>query len=299
MAAESVAGQAGDRGRGVLQWGRSRMAAESDGDGARAVRAHGASMGPQPNGCGKLHRAGTEAGAEPGFNGAAAEWLRKERTATPREREPACFNGAAAEWLRKVEPGAASRRDAPRFNGAAAEWLRKGRAPGRPAPRRFASMGPQPNGCGKFNRPSNIKPAITRLQWGRSRMAAERRLLACRRGERHRASMGPQPNGCGKASHRPGSRRAAGCASMGPQPNGCGKPRAARWGHSTVQLQWGRSRMAAERRALRALLKNCECFNGAAAEWLRKGARPASPSRSQTRFNGAAAEWLRKEQRAR
>ncbi len=59
---------------------------------------------------------------------------------------------------------------------------------------------------------------------------------------------------------------------MGPQPNGCGKlDDLVADVRRRAKLQWGRSRMAAERmQPLAAHPADSVGFNGAAAEWLRK-----------------------------
>ncbi len=199
MAAERVDAYSDFYWTARLQWGRSRMAAESEAGPREAEAEEAASMGPQPNGCGKPSRSSTARQRARSFNGAAAEWLRKGN-AIPRwasvvvmlqwgrsrmaaERSPArtspartrSFNGAAAEWLRKGGwPATSPWRPRRRFNGAAAEWLRKG-------------DGASPNAGAFFM-----------LQWGRSRMAAERQRRRAAALERGVASMGPQPNGCGK-----------------------------------------------------------------------------------------------------
>ena len=83
-------------------------------------------------------------------------------------------------------------------------------------------MGPRPDGRG--TNPSSVKPLTIsyRLQWGRDRMAAERRATGEVGSGLRDASMGPRPDGRGTRA-RPQAARGA------------------RW------LQWGRDRMAAER----------------------------------------------------
>src|SRR4051812_27995975 len=63
----------------ALQWGRSRMAAERDAEIERTgVRFQVASMGPRPDGRGKNSGCHLLVSVNPGFNGAAAGWPRKE-----------------------------------------------------------------------------------------------------------------------------------------------------------------------------------------------------------------------------
>ncbi len=148
-------------------------------------------------------------------------------------------------------------------------------------------MGPQPNGCGKYAGNIVIE-SRTKLQWGRSRMAAERPAGASDRSPCCRASMGPQPNGCGKLTCFPTMEKS-------PQSfNGA----AAEWLRKEAtgclpclrccSLQWGRSRMAAESGSSASRWCPTSCFNGAAAEWLRKGIC----SRSCGRFS-AMLQWGR------
>ena len=84
-----------------LQWGRGRMAPEND-VGADAIEhVPEASMGPGPDGPGKLR------------------WWWSVN------RDPCCFNGAGAGWPRKTIPTAWNNTEAEGFNGAGAGWPRK------------------------------------------------------------------------------------------------------------------------------------------------------------------------------
>ena len=80
---------------------------------------------------------------------------------------------------------------------------------------------------------------------------------------------------------------------MGPRPDGRGTRRAQKWGRSTIWLQWGRDRMAAERcRACPGRRTTCS-FNGAATGWPRNGSCAAWAGGPARRFNGAATGWPR------
>ena len=155
-----------------------------------------------------------------------------------------------------------------------------------------ASMGPRPNGRGKY-----------------------RLLLPCK--APLKASMGPRPNGRGKL--RPVGITVIGfVASMGPRPNGRGKssgigvssPRAGVNGatakrprkvHDTLHLhvhikrQWGRGQTAAER-----VPKDIEAIQIAVRQWGRGQTAAESrrhhrcTARRLVRVNGAAAKRPRK-----
>ncbi len=64
--------------------------------------------------------------------------------------------------------------------------------------------------------------AIFKLQWGRSKFAAEKNQNHNRRRDQADASMGPQQIRCGKGAAG-GERRQPSVASMGPQQIRCGK----------------------------------------------------------------------------
>ena len=140
--------------------------------GRRRRREGGASMGPQPFGCGRLPYRGDKKRAGASFNGAATFRLRKALPAPP--------NPIVEKASMGPQPfgcGRAAQRD-----------LRLGR--------RIASMGPQPFGCGRqapsrcfptlpcFNGAATFRlrkvgaamppgPTHTQLQWGRNLSVAE------------------------------------------------------------------------------------------------------------------------------
>ena len=230
-----------------------------------------------------------------GVNGAAAKRPRKGSTGRARSRRPQSVNGAAAKRPRKgvrsmihhVENGrkggrgqtAAERttREIRPVRDSARQWgrgqtaaERGGSGACRPA-RSCASMGPRPNGRGKF---------------------AGSAVLAQVGG----ASMGPRPNGRGKAPRtlrgrpRPSSVNGAaakrprkvagpdmrtgraGRASMGPRPNGRGKlnhGRRCAW--CLGRRQWGRGQTAAESDNVEGGKYPPGSVNGAAAKRPRKG----------------------------
>ena len=83
------------------------------------------------------------------------------------------------------------------------------------------SMGPRPNGRGKVVCTWRVRVSST-LQWGRGQTAAESLVGGAAGAHGKRPSMGPRPNGRGK---RPAWRPPP-CSqtpSMGPRPNGRGK----------------------------------------------------------------------------
>ena len=251
-------------------------------------------MGPQPFGCGR---------------GACK---------SDRSRISSCFNGAATFRLRKADYSSNSPHPLRRFNGAATFRLRKGRH------RRalwalfhFASMGPQPFGCGRRPPTPSRRQPRPELQWGRNLSVAEGsasaafassspslqwgRNLSVAEGQRRRdrrrqrfASMGPQPFGCGRQGPRAEHGRVD-RASMGPQPFGCGRGNIDHAGAQAAVLQWGRNLSVAEGEA--------EAKAQALAAGASMGPQPFGcgrrPGREQggagaSGFNGAATFRLRK-----
>ena len=206
-----------------------------------------ASMGPRPDGRGTGCIYDLPFSAYIGFNGAATGWPRNAAATTarqPRRRasmgprpdgrgtktgrpvHPArchSFNGAATGWPRNVVFPEPCMPKIKSFNGAATGWPRNESTP--PAARNIrksASMGPRPDGRG------------TAEDWFDFRAGGL-------------ASMGPRPDGrgtlwsCSRAEYAPP-------ASMGPRPDGRGTGQIKPAYDLHEGLQWGRDRMAAERR---------------------------------------------------
>ena len=161
----------------------------------------------------------------------------------------------------------------------------------------WASMGPQPFGCGRlvascrrrsevcFNGAATFRlrkvwggctnwPNGLPLQWGRNLSVAEGLQSLPTLVKISIASMGPQPFGCGRDVARVAPFHAK-FASMGPQPFGCGRRNGEAAPRLPPLLQWGRNLSVAEGplRSWRASPSNC--FNGAATFRLRKDHRPA------------------------
>ena len=134
------------------------------------------------------------------------------------------------------------------------------------------SMGPRPNGRGKFSS-GLVAPALSTVL----------------------PSMGPRPNGRGKGGLR--TRRSCRCytfngaAAKRPRKDVC-----RRLDDGAKRLQWGRGQTAAERIGQRCNKHTGETFNGAAAKRPRKvGLGPAARLLHCAAFNGAAAKRPRKE----
>ena len=80
---------------------------------------------------------------------------------------------------------------------------------------------------------------------------------------------------------------------MGPRPDGRGTFRQAEGQRHIAGLQWGRDRMAAERRSTRPACPSTACFNGAATGWPRNALRISFRLSLFRSFNGAATGWPR------
>ena len=157
----------------LLQWGRGLVAAEGWGSlasylalvaasmgprlggrgrgqaGGARVAAADASMGPRLGGRGRLVGRGPFRAAIVRFNGAAAWWPRKDRSAPGLELRPMRFNGAAAWWPRKAVRSAATREKS--------QPLQWGRG-------LVAAEG--------IREPAELR-LLVQLQWGRGLVAAE------------------------------------------------------------------------------------------------------------------------------
>ena len=176
-------------------------------DGARRgrVRDRGASMGPRPDGRGKVAAGGGDGAGGSRVNGAAARRPRKGGLWRGGGRRTGCVNGAAARRPRKDSMPVAEWEQVNKgVNGAAARRPRKAGGGGLIARVRQASMGPRPDGRGKDDTPDlpdmpgdSVNGAAARRprkaahefetierlhsrQWGRGQTAAEssRRAMA-------------------------------------------------------------------------------------------------------------------------
>ena len=137
-------------------------------------------MGPRPDGRGRPFR------FIPGDRPKERQWGRDRMAAEGRSRRvrrpSGCsVNGAATGWPRKGARLRMDRRDHFGVNGAATGWPRKAHGQRLLPLSRDASMGPRPDGRGRFVRPA-IPADNGKRQWGRDRMAAEgvrtRRLVS-------------------------------------------------------------------------------------------------------------------------
>ena len=149
----------------------------------------------------------------------------------------------------------------PRPDGRGTRARRQG-----PPPPQTASMGPRPDGRG------TIKKCMLhrrRLSFNGAATGWPRNVRAdLWVGDPLGASMGPRPDGRGTSGARARSQF-AGPASMGPRPDGRGTHVFGQFSPSDSRLQWGRDRMAAERRSCPAGALGGICFNGAATGWPR------------------------------
>ena len=155
-----------------------------------------------------------------GFNGAAADWLRKGRCGRVFTAKFRRFNGAAADWLRKDVGGIFEIGSTGGFNGAAADWLRKV-----PASDSLTQIGTGFNGAAA-DWLRKDRRMIKQNLFQRSFNGAAADWL--RKGAWHLLNVHLSP------------------ASMGPQPIGCGRCVAPIDAIAPPALQWGRSRLAAE-----------------------------------------------------
>ena len=207
-------------------------------------------------------------------------------------------------------------RSTPRVNGAAAGWPRKvGLAVAEGGGRLVASMGPRPDGRGRF-----LPFRYPECAWGVNGAAAG----WPRKGRPPAPTACPAPSVNGAAAGWPRKagrlprRTARLFASMGPRPDGRGRDHAEFLCDAQAVRQWGRGRMAAEGLAARHAVKKelqasmgprpdgrgrinprmqrrfNEGVNGAAAGWPRKVPYSGRLYRGQTCVNGAAAGWPRK-----
>ena len=186
-----------------------------------------ASMGPRPNGRGKYMAACLTAAV------VVRQWGRGQTAAESAILRAGDRQVSRRQWGRgqtAAESAGAAVVGCRTFsvNGAAAKRPRKVGNPAAAKARGLsASMGPRPNGRGKFLFDIGGAGGHGR-QWGRGQTAAE----SCHRvfgGREYRASMGPRPNGRGK--HGPAAITAG-----------------------TLTRQWGRGQTAAERRKFRGSL---------------------------------------------
>ena len=244
-AAERRAAGGGRRRQVLLQWGRGQTAAERRRRCGPAGGRGRASMGPRPNGRGKSKRA-----PNPQSNSKS-------------------FNGAAAKRPRKVFSPALLRRSRRSLQWGRGQTAAESRQMGVKPRDYLPSMGPRPNGRGKFLAAELLGPRFY-LQWGRGQTAAERS-----RSQRPRAAS-QTFNGAAAKRPRKDAYWASGpirrvLPSMGPRPNGRGKCvlgyRLLRNGN----LQWGRGQTAAESGGHGPRLHLfTNAFNGAAAKRPRK-----------------------------
>ena len=274
---------------GQLQWGRDRMAAERCEQGPGLHR-HVASMGPRPDGRGT-------------FTSKTTPITRRVASMGPRPDGRGTIRVICIVGLISL----ASMGPRPDGRGTVLALALMSVAS-------HASMGPRPDGRGT-PAPSRSPAPGHWLQWGRDRMAAERRGRACRArpcrsfngaatgwprnvGKRgfimifHVASMGPRPDGRGTCT---GGAQSLFClpASMGPRPDGRGTVVPRSGVNALGKLQWGRDRMAAERPSRSIAISDKTCFNGAATGWPRNAACKTERAERSQSFNGAATGWPR------
>ena len=248
------------------QWGRGRVAAERLMAGLRVARA-AASMGPRPSG------RGTVPATRLGRTSVPRQWGRgrvaAERSAGPLAiMPPVCVNGAAAEWPRNARRCHGLRSGAPASMGPRPS----GRGTGLPQQGAGlngpASMGPRPSGRGTFlgsSFSSSFSSGVNgaAAEWPRNEAASF--------GRRHRARS---VNGA--AAEWPRNVIGAGGVLFGGGMRQWGRgrvaaerrPSLALLGAGTVR-QWGRGRVAAERLSCRPCRRAPPRVNGAAAEWPR------------------------------
>ena len=155
------------------QWGRGRMAAEGMYLVIDAERTFPASMGPRPDGRGRLfagnlarlivlgrqwgrgrmaaegNHGGRRCAAPECVNGAAAGWPRKATSARRWQAWQTRVNGAAAGWPRKAGYECLPSASSVSVNGAAAGWPRKATRAAADLPTAPASMGSRPDGRGR------------------------------------------------------------------------------------------------------------------------------------------------------
>ena len=276
-----------------------------------------ASMGPRPNGRGKIQAGQIIQGATPRFNGAAAKRPRKDAFADLLAREDlasmgprpngrgkffpgasffstaSSFNGAAAKRPRKVEIfGLAARLEAS-FNGAAAKRPRKGCMRPADPPRRQLQWG---RGQTAAESPAALYGTMhyALLQWGRGQTAAER--------SNPDSLPVPHPNSFnGAAAKRPRKARCAGRPARQTRGfNGAAakRPRKDNDGAEGDNLLPASMGPRPNGRGKSVYVERAppfqSGFNGAAAKRPRKAtSRPHRPAAPHS-FNGAAAKRPRK-----
>ena len=213
-------------------------------------RRRSASMGPRPDGRGRLRLA-----SSPRATATVRQWGRGRMAAEVPH---------SAGWLRF----------APRVNGAAAGWPRKGYNRCRGWAGRQASMGPRPDGRGRDARPAAARRDQEGASMGPRPDGRGRPRQPLRRRRPPPASMGPRPDGRGRRAPPPPPSLGGFHASMGPRPDGRG--RQPHWaGPATAILASmgprpdGRGRRLAGGPAPGI----CRGVNGAAAGWPRKVSR--------------------------
>ena len=133
-----------------------------------------ASMGPQPFGCGRIRLAPQAHEKVP-----MLQWGRNLSVAEGVGRKPKVLKDVELQWGRNLSV-AEGNKNRKRCRGCC-----------------WASMGPQPFGCGR-RALSRCLSSLSRLQWGRNLSVAEGPRRLDGRADRGLASMGPQPFGCGR-----------------------------------------------------------------------------------------------------
>ena len=157
--------------------------------------------------------------------------------------------------------------------------------------RPLASMGPRPDGRGtSAAHPTDLR--LGTLQWGRDRMAAERRPA--------RPSQTSPASFNGAATGWPRNVVIAAVAILVVVRLQWGRDRMAAERlicslHVSLRpsLQWGRDRMAAERSPRAVPQFGAGRFNGAATGWPRNARGPSAGAPPRICFNGAATGWPR------
>ncbi len=208
-------------------------------------------MGPRPIGRGE-----TQYSAVIPCRGCALQWGRDQLVAERRVDLPWCTAARRASM-------------GPRPIGRGELRIEHGSAP----PGAPASMGPRPIGRGEAQWCRGSRAGVSRLQWGRDQLVAERRPIGLytsprsvgfngaatnwsRRGASVRiairisnhASMGPRPIGRGEELDKFAQDAASELASMGPRPIGRGEASMyLLWLPHHLSLQWGRDQLVAER----------------------------------------------------
>ena len=212
-----------------------------------------ASMGPRPDGRGKVFRLGKRGSA------ARRQWGRGQTAAESPSTTWRCGTECKRQWGRgqtaaERRPPRRGRQTRVRVNGAAAR-----------RPRKEVQC-------------LHSRTSVTPRQWGRGQTAAESRpsrlVDAAGIGVNGAAARRPRKD----RTHRTCNRDAH--ASMGPRPDGRGKLADFAWLLGRVERQWGRGQTAAERANQRPRVNPRVRVNGAAARRPRKAAPANAPRRS-------------------